>query len=114
MRKIEVKIRQIIWSMCSIFEPHNYDIVLYKGDEYSIKSSLTGYNKWNLYKRGIVGLNTFSNIRGKEFKICHSLKRCLIIFKESMGFQKMSWELIDISHPLGTRLSYINLENIKF
>ena len=110
MRKIEVKIRQIIWSICSIFEPHNYDIVLYKGDEYFIKSSLTGRNKWNLYSDAI----KFNSIHGTELKILHSMKRCLIIFNQSMKFQKDAWESIDCCHELGQRLSYINSDNIKF
>ena len=62
MRKIEVKIRQIIWAFKKSFEPTTYDFVIYKGEKYFIKSSLTGENIWNIFKKG-------EKVGSKSFKV---------------------------------------------
>lgn len=113
MRKLEVKIRQIIWSISQSFKPTTYDKVIYKGNLYYIKSSLTGEDIWNLFEKS-KDKPTYSYIRGNEVKIVHSYKRFIIVFKQHMFFQKTSWQRIDCSNPIGRRLSYINSENISF
>ena len=113
MRKLEVKIRQIIWALNKIIKPTTYDIVLFNGNKYFIKSSLTGDNIWNLYKMG-VDKPIYMHIRGNEFKIIHSLDRFVKCFKNHMKFQVQSWQQIDERKPIGTRLSYYNSDNIRF
>lgn len=49
MRKIEVKIRQFLWALKKSFEPTTGDAVIFQGQEYFIKTSLTGENIWNLF-----------------------------------------------------------------
>jgi len=113
MRKAEVKIRQIIWAIKMSFKPTTYDLVEFKGNNYYIKSSLCGEDIWELYEKG----NTkpvYSRIRGNELKIIKSFKRFKEVFKHYMRFQVTSWQSIDCRNPIGTRLSYINSENIKF
>ena len=113
MRKLEVKIRQFIWAFNKCFLPTTYDKVLYNGNMYFIKSSLCGENIWDLFE-----LNrktaVYSRIKGIDLKVIHSLKRFILVFKQHMFFQKTNWEKIDCMNPLGTRLSYINSENIFF
>ena len=113
MRKLEVKIRQIIWAINQSFKPTTYDKVIYKGNLYYIKSSLTGENIWNLFEKSNEQ-PTYSYIRGNELKIVHSFKRIVRVFKQHMRFQKTSWQRIDCSNPIGTRLSYISSDNIFF
>lgn len=113
MRKIEVKIRQIIWALKQSFKPTTYDKVIYNGNIYYIKSSLTGENIWNLFEK-TKDKPTYSYIRGNELKIVHSFNRFIRVFKEHMFFQKTSWQRIDCSNPIGTRLSYISSDNIFF
>ena len=113
MRKIEVKIRQIIWSINKSFKPTNYDKVIYKGNVYYIKSSLKGENVWNLFEK-TKDNPTYSYIRGNEIKIVNSFERFIRVFKKHMYFQKTSWQRIDCTKPIGTRLSYLSSENIRF
>lgn len=113
MRKIEVIIKQTIWSIKNIFKPNNYDIVIYNNQKYYIKSSLTGYNKWSLYEKNNEK-PIYKNINGKNLKIIHSLKRTIEIFNQNYKFQKNNWRSIDLNKKLGTRLSYINSDNINF
>ncbi len=113
MRKLEVKIRQIIWSIINAFRPTNYDMVIYKGEKYYIKTSLTGENVWNLFKISSDEI-AFYRINGREFNIIHSIRRFISVFKCNMRFQESAWGLIDRQNPLGTRLSYKNSENIYF
>jgi len=113
MRKLEVKIRQIIWSFKMTFKPTTYDLVEFKNNKYYIKSSLCGEDIWNLFEKG-KDKCSYSHIRGNELKIIHSFKRFKEVFNHYMFFQKSSWQSIDCKNPIGTRLSYINSENIKF
>ena len=113
MRKLEVKIRQIVWSIIQSFKPTTYDYVEYKGDKYYVKSSLTGENIWNLFEKG-KDKPTYYYIKGKDLKIIHSLKRFVNVFKHHMFFQWSSWQKIDCRKPIGTRLSYLSSENIRF
>lgn len=113
MRKLEVKIRQIIWSIYKSFKPTTYDLVEYKGERFYIKSSLTGENVWNLFEKR-KDEPTYRYIKGEDLKIVHSLFRFYTVFKSHMFFQWSSWQQIDCSKPLGTRLSYYSSENIKF
>jgi hypothetical protein len=113
MRKIEVKIRQIIWAFKQSLKPTTYDLVIYQGKQYFIKSSLTGENVWNLFEKG-EKVPTHKYIKGKELKVVQSVKRFINVFKNHLRFQKQSWDLIDCGNPIGTRLSYHNSEDIYF
>ena len=113
MRKIEVKIRQIIWAINQSLKPTTYDLVEYKNEKYYIKSSLTGEDIWNLSKKGDEK-PTHYYIKGKDLKVVHSLKRFKNVFKHHMFFQWSSWQKIDCCNPIGSRLSYISSENIRF
>lgn len=112
MRKIEVNIRQIIWSFKQFFKPTTYDLVNYQGKYYFIKPSLTGENIWNLFEHGKKE-PTHKYIKGNSFKIIQSLTRFINVFKQHLIFQKQNWGLIDCTNPIGTRLSYNNSEDIK-
>jgi hypothetical protein len=113
MRKIEVKIRQIIWALKKSFKPTTYDLVVYQGKEYYIKSSFTGENVWNLFEKGTKE-PTHIYIKGQDLKVVYSTKRFINVFKNLLRFQKQSWGLIDCGNPIGTRLSYNNSEDIYF
>lgn len=113
MRKIEVRIRQIIWAAIQSFKPTTYDFVMYKGNKFYIKSSLSGESVWHLYQHGIEQPK-YSYIKGSELKIVHSLDRFVKVFKQHLDFQKGSWGLIDCCKPIGRRLCYYSSENIKF
>jgi len=113
MRKIEVTIRQIIWSFRQSFKPTTYDLVIYQGKQYFIKSSLTGENIWNLFEKGEKE-PTHRYIKGQDLKIVHSIKRFVNVFRNHLRFQKQSWGSIDACNPIGTRLSYMSSENIYF
>jgi hypothetical protein len=113
MRKIEVKIRQIIWAYKKSFKPTTYDFVIYKGEKYFIKSSLTGENIWNLYKKG-EKKPSHNYINGNNFKKINSLKLFTKNFKQHLNFQKQNWGSIDLNNSIGTRLSYISSDNIMF
>ena len=113
MRKLEVKIRQIIWAFKQSFKPTTYDLVIYQGKEYFIKSSLTGENVWNLFKKSEKEA-THRYIKGQDLKVVQTVKRFINVFKNHLRFQKQSWGLIDYGNPIGTRLSYNNSEDICF
>ena len=113
MRKIEVKIRQIILAFKQSLKPTTYDLVIYQGKQYFIKSSFTGENVWNLFEKGEKE-PTHRYIKGKELKVVQSVKRFINVFKNHLRFQKQSWNLIDCGNPIGTRLSYHNSEDIYF
>ena len=113
MRKIEVKIRQIIWAIKQSFKPTTYDLVIYQGKEYYIKSSLTGENVWNLFEKGEKE-PTHRYIKGQDLKVIQSIKRFANVFKNHLKFQKKNWGLIDCGNPIGTRLSYNNSDDIYF
>lgn len=113
MRKLEVKIKQIIWSLKQSFKPSTYDTVIYQGNKYFIKSSLTGENIWNLFEKGEKKPKHY-RISGDELKIAYSLKRFINSFKKHLLFQRQNWGLIDCKNPIGTRLSYLSSENIYF
>ena len=113
MRKIEVKIRQIIWALKQSFKPTTYDLVIYQGKVYYIKSSLTGENVWNLFEKGEKE-PAHRYIKGENLKLVQSFKRFINVFKNHLRFQKQSWGLIDYGNPIGTRLSYNNSEDIYF
>ena len=113
MRKIEVKIRQIIWAFKQSFKPTTYDFVIYQGEKYYIKSSLTGENVWNLFEKDEKE-PTHRYIKGKDLKVVQSFKRFINVFKNHLIFQKQSWGLIDCGNPIGTRLSYNNSDDIYF
>jgi hypothetical protein len=113
MRKLEVKIRQFIWAFKQSFKPTTYDLVIYQGEEYYIKSSLIGENVWNLFKKGI---NTpiHLQVKGNELKVVHSVNRFIKVFKNHLRFQVQYWGLIDHNNPIGTRLSYNNSDDIFY
>lgn len=111
MRKLEVRIRQIIWALNKSLKVNNWDEVMYNGKKYYAKSSLIGNDIWDLYNDGEEILY-YKN--GKDLRIIHSWKRFKRVFKEMLYFQKSSWGLIDQNKPLFTRLSYKNSEDIKF
>ena len=113
MRKIEVKVRQIIWAIKQSFKPTTYDLVIFQEKEYYIKSSLTGENVWNLFEKGEKE-PTHRYIKGQDLKVVQSIKRFANVFKNHLKFQKQSWGLIDCGNPIGTRLSYNNSEDIYF
>ena len=113
MRKIEVKVRQIIWAIKQSFKPTTYDLVIFQGKEYYIKSSLTDENVWNLFEKGEKE-PTHRYIKGQDLKVVQSIKRFTNVFKNHLKFQKQSWGLIDCGNPIGTRLSYNNSEDIYF
>lgn len=113
MRKIEVKIRQLFWAFTEALKPTNYDLVIFQGKRYYIKSSLTGYNIWNLFeKNNSEPIHKY--IKGNNLKVVHSIKRFIPIFKQKMYFQKSCWQKLDFSNPFGTRLSYLNSNNIYY
>lgn len=114
MRKIEVKIRQIIWAFNESFKPSKCYSVEFQGVTCNIKHSFTGYNKWHVTSKLVPELK-WRNIHGSELIVnLHSFKRWYNNFTSCYKHQKWSWYLIDIRNPLGTRLSYINSDNIKF
>lgn len=113
MRKLEVKVRQIIWAIGKSLKPTTYDLVEYKNEKYYVKSSLTGEDVWNLSKKGDEK-PTHYYIKGKDLKVIHSFKRFKNAFKQYMFFQWSSWQKIDCRNPIGSRLSYESSENIYF
>lgn len=113
IRKLEVKIRQIIWAIKQSFLPTTYDIVIYQSNEYYILPSLTGNNTWDLYVK-YSKKPTHRRICGSDLKIKNSYRRTFNQYKNKMNFQKQNWESIDCSKPIGSRLSYINSDNIRF
>jgi len=113
IRKTEVKIRQIIWAYKQSFKPTTYDLVIYQGKQYFIKSSLTGENVWNLFENGEKE-PTHRYIKGQELKVVKSVKRFINVFKDHLIFQKQTWGSIDCDNPIGTRLSYNNSDDIYF
>jgi hypothetical protein len=113
MRKLEVKVRYIIWAIKESFKPTTYDLVEYKENYFYIKSSQTGYDIWNLSLKGSKN-STYNYIKGKDLKIVHSFKRFKRVFKQHLRFQNTTWYSIDIRKPLGTKICYINSNNICF
>jgi len=113
MRKLEVKIRYIIWAIKQSFKPTTHDLVEYNENLYYIKSSLTGNDIWNLNKKGEKEI-TFYYVKGKDLKLVHSFDRFKRVFKQHLWFQNTSWYSIDIRRPLGRRICYINSDNIRF
>ena len=113
IRKIEVKIRQIIWAFENSFKPTTYDIVIYKDKEYFIRPTLTAENVWNLFEKDSKE-PSYVFINGKNFYLVQSIKRVLNVFKKHLMFQKNSWGSIDCVNPIGTRLSYKNSKDIYF
>tara|TARA_R110000782_G_scaffold40768_1_gene94077 strand:+ start:286 stop:630 length:345 start_codon:yes stop_codon:yes gene_type:complete len=114
MRKLEVKIRQTIWAFKKSFEPSECFSVNYEGFEFVIKPSFTKDNCWNLYARGTKE-PLFYRIDGNKLKVNYrSFKRWFSNFKSMYRHQKFSWYSIDIRKPIGTRLSYISSDNIRF
>ena len=114
MRKLEVKIRQIIWAFKKSFEPAECFSVNYQGFKFVIKPSFTKDNCWNLHARGNK-TPLFYRIDGNELKVNYiSFKKWFGNFKSMYLHQKWSQYSIDIRKPIGTRLSYINSDNIRF
>lgn len=112
LRKLEVKLRQIVWSVKRSFEPTTYDKVQYNDKQYFVKSSLTGHNKWNLFD-STSQKPIFTNIHGNDLKVKHSFRRFVNVIKQHMSFQKSNWQSIDCYKPIGYRLSYNNSNDIK-
>ena len=114
MRKIEVKIRHLFWAFKKSFEPSQCYSVNYNGVEFCIKPSFTKSNCWNLYHKGL-DYPSFERIDGKDLKVnLVSFNRWFNHFKSMYKFQKWSWYNIDCKKPFGSRLSYINSDNIRF
>jgi|SRR5699024_6413913 len=113
IRFIEIKIRQFIWLIKNIGKPDTYDEVIYKGDKYWIKSSLTGYNIWNLYKNEEKN-PTYFRIKGDDLKVKRSFKKLKNTIKLMMRFQKNTWQQIDMENRIGSRLTFYNSEDIKY
>src|SRR5690606_10150999 len=106
MRKIEVKIRYIVWAYKRLSFPTTYDKINYQGDE---GYCINGVNSpmW---------LTSLSNqrIHESKFLVIRSVKRDIIVFKEHYLFQLRYWYSIDNRNKLFTRISYYNSNNIKF
>ena len=114
MRKIEVKIKHLIWAFKRSFEPAECYSVDYRGFTFVIKPSFTGSNKWNLYAKGINEI-LFSDVKSEDLKAnLISFNRWFNNFKSMYKFQKWSWYSIDCKKPLGSRISYINSDNTRF
>ena len=113
IRQLEIKIRQIIWAFKKSFKPTSYDIIIYKGKQYYIKSSLIGENIWDLYENDKID-PTHRYIKCEEFKVIQSVKRFINVFKNYLIFQKQYWESIDLMNPIGKRLSFKNSDDIYF
>lgn len=125
IRQIEVVIRQNLYAFVNSFKPTTYSIVKYQGDKFYIKSSLSGHNIWDLYpidKDKTIGkfwainpqTGAIHRIHGSQLVHVMSWRKFKEDFKSHLQHQKSSWRLIDNRKPIGTRLSYINSENIKF
>lgn len=114
IRNIEVKIRHTLWALGESLKPSQCYSVKYKGEEFCVKPAFNRDNCWHLIKRGD-GKPTHFHIDGKDLKVnLHSFKRWHGHFKSMYRFQKTSWYSIDICKPFGTRISYINSDNIRF
>lgn len=113
MRKIEVKIRQIIWALKQMKKPTTYDFVIYEKNKYYIKSSLSGHDVWSLFDP-ITNDRKHSHIVGSALKVVQSPKRNINAFKRHLKFQEQNWGSIDRINPVGTRLSYNNEDDIQF
>lgn len=113
MRKLEVKLRQLLWAFKETFKPAAGDLVKYKGFKCYIRPTLTGYNTWHL--RNIDSESPrFTYVKGSDLKIIRSIPQHIHRFKDLLRFQKQSWGSIDLIKPVGTRLSYNNSDDIQF
>lgn len=114
MRKLEVKIKHVIWAFKESFKPSECYSVQFQGITCNIKPSFTGYNIWNVTPKITEGL-TFYRVKGSELKVnLHSFNRVYQNFKHLYRHQKWSWYSIDIQKPFRSRISYINSDNIQF
>lgn len=111
MRRLDVKIRQLIWAIREAKKPQPYDKVQYGLGEYYIKSSFTGYNKWNLYPIGGDEV-IHCNIKGENLIVINYYGRFIRTVLSKLKFQKQTWQRIDLQNPVGTRLSYINSDSV--
>jgi len=92
MRKLEVKIRQIVWAIKKSFKPSTNDLVIYCGKDYFIKPSMTGEDTWNLFKFG-ENVVTHGLIDGNDLVVVHSFSRFVRRFRENLSFQEQNWVL---------------------
>jgi hypothetical protein len=113
MRKIEVKIRQIIWAFKKSFKPTTYDLVVYQGKQYFIQPSFTGDDVWHLFD-WVDNKPIHARIKGENLKVVQSAKRFINVFKQHLRFQKQNWESIDCGNPIGSRLCFNNSDDIYF
>lgn len=111
IRYFEVKIRQIVQSIKAIFIPTSYDEVYYEDVQFYVKPSYTGYNIWNLHLKNVKGVFLY-RVNGEDLKIIHSFSRSVKVFKKHYKFLKNNWESVDIKNPIGSRLTYINSDDI--
>lgn len=113
IRLIEVNIRQFIWAINKSVEPTGQDRVDYDGYVCYLVNSGSGDNIWDIFTIG-TNVRLASNVKGGDIKITHSWKRSVRLVKHSMFFQFSAWEKIDMMNPIGTRLSYLSSNDIKF
>lgn len=105
-RKLEVKIRYIIWAFKMLSYPTTYDKINYQGTLGVLTNGVNAPRwKTNITKNQI-HQNTFLVIRG--------FKRDFRVFKQRYSFQMSSWYYIDYRNKLGSRISYYNSNDIRF
>jgi hypothetical protein len=114
IRKIEVKIRYIIWAFEESFKANSNYYAKYNGNMYYLKNEIYSENIWSLISIKDTNVK-LQYINIKDFKVIIPSIGCFIrTFKSKMFFQNSSWFAIDIRKPIGNRISYNNSNNIKF
>jgi len=100
IRKIEVRIRYIIYALKTIGNPHLMEKVTYKGEKCSL---IQGVNNpyWDLLPLSPENLAKdhryiYHNIHISEFKLQPFIKRFWFVFKSSYRFAMGYWYSIDI------------------
>lgn len=104
IRKLEVKIRYVIWAITQLKEPTSYDTVIFNGRQHWIEYANP---HWKI--KNIPG-----QLKKQDFKIVRGFKRDIRVFKQRYKFQKTSWYSIDYRNPFFTRISYMSSDNIHF
>ncbi|UII80067.1 hypothetical protein [Flagellimonas sp. CMM7] len=107
LRKLEVKIRYVLWAISQLKHPTSYDKVKHQTGEFIIKY---GNPNW-IFVASHHGKKQF---KSTEFKVIRSRSRDWRVFKEKMKFQLGYWYNIDYQNPLFSRISYKNSDNIYF
>lgn len=102
------------WAIKESLKPCISYSVKYKGLEYYVKSSLSGYGYWDLINTKTRKIDYYRVSQSELKPIIKRFKIWFSVFKNSYKFQKSSWYRIDINKNLFSRISYINSDNIKF